>query len=446
MDKQKIDLLIFIEHVARELDISAALKSLLTRRYGLSVEIASIVAKHGRREALQKYAPRVAAVPYFYSTTDPGPMDILLSCPDILCVNLAYEQIFSKINTVFKAPKDEYARKFVLHHAWGEFFAKYLRDYGVQSQNIFVNGNPTFALYQPPYSSFFPTKSELAQRYSLDAEKRWVLIPENYGAAFYGDKLIKNYLHYGLQDAVAYRNFALASFREAAGWWKQGAVLDEVELIVRPRPAVPTDIFIRTCQEQVGEIPERMHIIKDGTVREWILASDIVMSSYSTTLIEAAVARKPIYMIEPIQFPDYIQADWYPFVPRLKTLQEYLAVIADTGVNRTYQALESWAAQSMLTSPDVIGSLANWLAAVCKGETHLPGKPDAASLPQKPQPETAYSKLLRAAKNPGRAARSIVNKIKGREAVLETIVGHEKDSFSQADIEIREKRWEKVLG
>jgi len=441
MGKQKIDLMIFIEHVARELDIATALKYLIINRYGLSVEIASIVAAHGRKEALNKFEPRVAALPFFYSTTAPGPQDILLTYPHVLCVNLAYEQIFSQINQIFKAPKDTYSKNYVLHHAWGNFFSRYLQEFGVPSENIFVNGNPSYALYQSPYATFYPDKSELAQRYSIDTNKRWVLIPENYGAAFYDVDRLNEYLKYGLQDAYKYRDFALASFREAIIWWQQAANLDGLELIIRPRPAVSGDVFLKTCVDRIGVIPEHLHIIKEGTVREWILSSDIVMSSYSTTLIEAAVAEKPVYMLEPIPFPPYIQADWYGFVPRLQSQQDFLTVLSNNGLGDSYQKLQTWACESMLNPPDVIDNLAHWLAAICRAETHLPPAADAASLPVRPQ-----NRLQRVLKDPARTVKSVWARFSGKNTESEKVIGHEQDAFSSQDVAERIKRWEKILG
>ena len=42
MRKQNVDILLFVEHVARELDIACAIKYLLDKRHGISLEIASI--------------------------------------------------------------------------------------------------------------------------------------------------------------------------------------------------------------------------------------------------------------------------------------------------------------------------------------------------------------------------------------------------------------------
>lgn len=449
MEKQPVDVLILVEHVARELDVSCAVKYLMAKRFGLHVEIASILEVHGFQKTIARYQPRVVALPFFYAATDLGPQKVLQAWPQAVLVNLAYEQIFTKINQAYKAPKDDLTRKNVLHQAWGKFYASYLEEYGVPRLNIFTNGNPFYALYQPPYNAYFVSRAELAQRYKLDPNKRWVFVPENYGAAFYGEEKLKDYVKNGQPDAYSYRDFAMASFKEAIKWWQQGTSTPEVEMIIRPRPATPRGVFVDTCREALGKAPD-MHIIKEGTVREWILASDIVMSSYSTTLIEAAVANKPIYMIEPIHFPDYVQADWYDLVPQIETLQKFLDVIGDPAVPNTCGALQTWAHQSAMNSADPIGDLANWLAAVCKGETYIPARPDSSLTPTPAahrrslrSPRTFHDWLGMPAKVFDYAWRKVTHPEIGTDGVP---IGHQLDELSDADTNRRVERWACILG
>ena len=62
-----------------------------------------------------------------------------------------------------------------------------------------------------------------------------------------------------------------------------------------PSPARDIARPFRTrVEEIVGPLPPRMSITARDTVRDWILASDVVISSYSTALIEAAVAGQPV--------------------------------------------------------------------------------------------------------------------------------------------------------
>ena len=60
-----------------------------------------------------------------------------------------------------------------------------------------------------------------------------------------------------------------------------------------------------------------LKIIKTETAREWILAADHVMSSHSTTLIEAALAGKPIHRFSPEAYPEAVALEWHGLVPLL---------------------------------------------------------------------------------------------------------------------------------
>jgi len=448
MEKKPVDLLMLVEHVARELDIACAVKYLMTEKHGVSVEIASLLNYHGFQKTLGQFEPRVVAMPFFYAATDHGPLDVIQGWPDAVNVNLSYEQIFSKINKTYKAPKDTISQQNILHHAWSPYYAGYLESHNVPPANIFINGNPFYTLYQAPYRSYFASRDELAKRYNLDTEKRWVFVPENYGAAFYGEAKLKDYVKFGLDDAYSYRDFAMASFKEAIKWWQQAARSPKVEMIVRPRPAIPLGLFTKTCEDALGE-PLLMHVIKEGTVREWILASDSVMSSYSTTLIEASVANKPVYMLEPILFPDYVQADWYDLVPQLTTLQDFMGVINEPVITNTCLPLHNWAVESMMNSDDPIANLADWLAGICKKKVYIPPRPELEDIqalkldPIQAQPKKPVNLLS----YPGKALDYFWRKVSHPEVGTDGVpIGHQLDKIDQADIRRRVAHWATVLG
>ena len=90
---------------------------------------------------------------------------------------------------------------------------------------------------------------------------------------------------------LAYCEFARRSLETVAPWCVALARSGRGELIIRPRPATPLAEFSATLERVAGGLPDRhLHVIKDESVREWIFASQVVVSSYSTTLIEAAIA------------------------------------------------------------------------------------------------------------------------------------------------------------
>ena len=72
-------------------------------------------------------------------------------------------------------------------------------------------------------------------------------------------------------------------------------------------------------KEIIDIVPARMHFIKEKSVREWIMASDMVISSLSTSLVEAAIAGKPAYLLEPYPCPEFLQVDWQDYITTIST-------------------------------------------------------------------------------------------------------------------------------
>jgi len=444
MSRQNVDVIILIEHVVRELDITCAVKYLLENR-GLSVAVASTI--WNVEETIQKYNPRVVGLPYCHSVNDPGIREVVPAWKDAVFLNLAYEQIFTKINQPYKSPRDEFSRKHAYHLAWGDFFADYLKSYEVPEQSITVTGNPVYELYRDPYKAYFEPRETLAQKYQLDPDKKWVLIPENYGAAFYSDYKIHEFILAGISPEVAYgyREFARASFDQAVIWWYKAGLSREIELIVRPRPAVARDRFRRACEAVVGTLPEHFHVIKDGTVREWILASDVMLSSYSTSLIEAAVAHKNIYMIEPVPFPDYVMADWYQWIPKLETSDHFLDAVFSQDMEANYSGLLDWAEGNMMANGDAILNIADLLAGMLTGDRTLFEGQEIQVKPNYRIDQALKSRNLPFLFDYGfRVMRSEWGRIRNKKPIPSGS-GHEKDHITDEDIAWRTNRWAEIL-
>ena len=150
---QRIDVLIFVEHVARELDVACAIRHLLHRDNQLNVEIASYC--HGLSETLRRFRPNVVVVPYCYSREDPGLRQVWLEWRDFKVVNLAFEQLLSAGTMPFKRPRDEMARTGVLHLAAADFFREYLESHQVRQSNVEMVGSLSCGIYRLPYRDYF---------------------------------------------------------------------------------------------------------------------------------------------------------------------------------------------------------------------------------------------------------------------------------------------------
>jgi surface carbohydrate biosynthesis protein len=437
-----VDIVYFIEHAARELDVACAVKSLLARQ-GIRMEICSIVT--GLGEALARWIPKVVAIPYGTSVKDTNLEPLVSHWGAARYVNLSFEQVLGKTQKSFKAPKDTFARQHLVYTAWGDFFVDYLQEYSVPVENITVVGNPALALYTLPYRNYYgQARAELAQRFGLSLDRRWVFVPENYGWAFFKDNNVRDRIRRGFnpEDAFRYRDFALASLKEAAIWWREAAKLKDVELILRPRPAIPTENFHSAVLEFAGEIPKHLRIIKHGTVREWTLASDLIFSSYSTTLLDAALADRPVYMLTPYPIPEFLFAEWYGLTAKVSSFDEFAAAIQADPLEANWDALQSWVRQQMMSRGDAIFNLSDSIVAVVRDEHSLEAPTEIATALQKPSLDRAWRKFRRFGWNFWQSALALVNS----SATQKGWNPHEKDVIDPQDIAQRVARWGKVLG
>ncbi len=431
------EILYFIEHVARELDIACAVRHLARERHDVDVRVASLV--FDRHEAVAQCQPQLITVPFFYSQADFGIRDLLLGRPGVPFVNLAFEQLLSKVTRVLKRPKDDISRKHVLHVGAGQFFGSFLQQYGVSPDNIAIAGSLPCALYREPYRHFFSGKREqFAAQYGLDPDKPWIFFPENFGAAFFEESTIAHRVRLGCDPAEvrAYRDYARAAFREIMPWCRKAARLGTAEIIIRPRPATAREAFIGAYREVAGDVPPRnLHFIKEDSIREWILASDVIVSSYSTSLVEAAVAGKPVAMLVPHAFPECVRTDWCDLPLHVTTAEQFLQLARSADQVTVSKSLINWANANLLPVGDPIAALADLLAGICKGHRAVPTAPPALPLPVR---------MREAVKNVGKPFEQLYRSVVPKKNLARASF-YETDHFTQDEVDRRTESWAELL-
>ncbi len=360
--RRPVDVLWLVEHVDRELDVAVCGAIELERRFGLTVEIANYYRDVDRVTAgLQ---PSLVVVPFFYSADDPGTAVYVRTWPGAAFVDLRWEQVLYQANKALKRVRGEVARQRVPHVAWTVAHQHELREQGVPEAHALLTGNPAFALYQVPYRRAFPDRTHLAARHALDADRPWLFFPENYRWAFAKQKTLKQLeeRQTGItaDQLETLREYCQASLKTVVTWLNDVARESGWEVILRPRPSTDTDALQSLVAEVVGVPAPRLHVIKDCSVREWTLASDRVMSSFSTTLIEAALAGKPVNTITPAPVPELLRYDWCALVSDIGSAADlHDALHADSSGNPS--RLQAWAREQFQPRGDAIAALAEAL-------------------------------------------------------------------------------------
>lgn len=65
---------------------------------------------------------------------------------------------------------------------------------------------------------------------------------------------------------------------------------------MRPHPSITEDDYKKVFDEIIGYIPKNIYLNKAHSIREWIVASDIVGSSWSTSVWDAFLFKRPEWL------------------------------------------------------------------------------------------------------------------------------------------------------
>ena len=430
--------LALVEHVDRELDLLCLLKALLKSRHGIELKIANFYADAPL--VLARPAPRLVLTPFFYATVDMVVRDYVAAWPNTRFVNLAWEQVFYPSHQLIKSPRDKFTRKFVTHLAWSQTFDSYLKERGVLPHRTRLVGHGMYRLYGPPYRDYFDGRTELAASSGLDAGKRWVFVPENYRWAFVSESKLRKLAKRGVEEADLFgmRDYCRRSMAELVRWCQALALQGDTEVIFRPRPATSVAEMTGFVSETLGGEAPAFHIVKERSAREWVLSSDVVASSYSTVLIEAALAEKAIVRVAPEPTPASLRYDWCDLAPEAADEAGFLDACRRADPTSS-EALRQWADETFFPAGDPVERLVETIAEEVRAAYAAPEAPVTAehgmTMPPWLGPIAALSSPL--------ARHELFEKHVPNYAFNRST--HEKDLFAQSEVDRRVRHWRKLV-
>ena len=347
----KYDVVFLVEHKDRELESVEAIASELKKR-GVSSIVVSI---HFHMHYLLFCRPKAVVFPYLLRRDDwPTVLAYQLYGDRAGYVNMNWEQLISKLNEAYKSPRDNFVKRKVKHLAWSEHFKSYLVSYGVKEENVCITGNPATTILRRLLPSQEKWRRTLAEMFSLDMRKPWFFFPMNYGWAFLSDAQIKAKIANGYPSDLAWehRAYAQRSLQAFIPFVKEIYAKGEYEVIVRPHPSIPESAY----RELLKGDGDGIVVSKAFSIREWIVASDMVGSSWSTAVWDAYQAGKRVFLFTPYERPEWLNVWWNDLVPNIRKTDEI------SNLTR---------AEACLPAYDAVGAAGECIADVANAHTRV---------------------------------------------------------------------------
>jgi hypothetical protein len=283
--------------------------------------------------------------PFFYGADVTQAIEYLARWPDAIFLNLAWEQILMNVDIGVKTPRDKTVGERVYHICWTKKYRDFLSVRGVPLEHLLLTGNPTTKLYDLPYRTYFDGRIQLAKRHRLDPKRKWVLFPEAYQYAFMSERQLQSLVKTQNADSDLLneaRDYSNRSLEKLFSWLSELRTKTDPVFILRPRPSTHPARVAEFIRKTIGGAHRNIAVIKSESVREWILATDHVISSHSTTLIEAAMAGKPVHIFSSEPIPQSLAATWHGLVPHLTNKRIFLQELRRSPIEPNGSLLAAW--------------------------------------------------------------------------------------------------------
>ena len=101
--------------------------------------------------------------------------------------------------------------------------------------------------------------------------------------------------------------------------------------IVRPHPSISCEQYKEKAKQLNVSFPDNVLFTKDFTIKEWIIASEVVGSSWSSSVWDAVNSGKRGFLFTPFKKPTWHTVNWEKYVANY-TSSDQVDLYADTPV------------------------------------------------------------------------------------------------------------------
>ncbi|MEG0833464.1 MAG: hypothetical protein RSE36_04130 [Oscillospiraceae bacterium] len=296
-----LDFLILYEHIVREFENDALIMAELERR-GYKSELYQLMDRKKLKYFTWK-KPKVIVTSAMYNNETLNSFVYNNVGRLQKAVNLHWEEVLSRQQEESEFYSlTENARK-CTHICWGNAARDRIVEKGVPKKNAVVTGAVQLDFLRPQFDGYFKSKQELAEEFSLCADRKWLLYISSFSCAFMDDKEVAELNSMTALDFAGFRDIGVRSMNVTLQWIDR--LLCEQpkwEFIYRPHPCEWNSPPLDDMKKKHANF----HVIKDYSVKQWVKASEVVSTWMSTSIAEIYFAKKGCIVIRPEPlFDDY---------------------------------------------------------------------------------------------------------------------------------------------
>jgi glycosyltransferase involved in cell wall biosynthesis len=292
-------IILFYEHITRELPTLMHMKNRLTETGTYRVIIANILTDLWIVRFLK---PHFCIIPYFYDIRTDATGEIIDELKNTIFISLSWEQIFYPAKQSSKMPVSIPGNLYLLTwtKTWSRTLAKKVKD---NSQIIHL-GHPT-------WSSVFADETP-----TQIPKEDTILYIENSSIAFAKLSALKKMSNSSDDVKIEFQHLLEGNLRMLNNIQKLGMS----RVIIRVRPATPIRTFIEFANQIVPD--NEFTFVKGNSLDNDLNTSTIVLTEMSTSLLECALKSKPCALLQSSNISPRFSYSWFAFFPRIKSVNE----------------------------------------------------------------------------------------------------------------------------
>jgi hypothetical protein len=231
----------------------------------------------------------------------------LASLSKVPVINLCMEQMLSELNRKLKIPRSM-SKNADINICWSEEYYNFLRYSGVQDKAIKISNRPQLSLCLSKLRV-----GSAKDKKALTSSHQGKIVcycPLTDLQAFKSDaevRRIAKYSKISLKQLLQRKEWV---YSELVAMYKDMQLRPDVFFIVRPHPSVAIKQHYALLIELFDRVPENVFVSDKGNVYDYFSKSDIIVSNYSSVLLESRALGIPSYIFQYNQIPEFMKYDW----------------------------------------------------------------------------------------------------------------------------------------